>query len=291
MNTVMSKDQLLAAAKRLVVIVVAALIMSCNIRFLVRNAGLFPGGATGLTLLIQGIFEKFFEIEVPYTVLNVAINAVPVYIGFRFIGKKFTLYSCVMIFLTGIFTDLIPSLVITDDVLLACIFGGIINGFVISMVLNVDATTGGTDFISIYLSNRTGMDSFNIILGINAVILCTAGFLFGWDKSLYSIIFQYASTQVLHLLYKKYQKTTMFIVTNMPDEICKAIHDMTNHGATIFEAKGSYEHKTHYVVYSIVAAPQYHKVMKLAKSIDPGCFINAMSTEELNGRFQMRPYD
>lgn len=278
-------------AKRIVVIVLAALLMAVNIRFLVRNAGLFPGGATGLTLLIQESFEEFFHINISYTILNVAINAVPVYIGFRYIGKKFTLFSCVMIFLTGFFTDLIPSYVVTDDVLLSCIFGGIINGFVISLVLNVDATTGGTDFISIFLSTRTGMDSFNIVLGINAVILCTAGFLFGWDKALYSIVFQYASTEVLHLLYKKYQQQTLFIVTNFPDEICHKIHDMTDHGATIINAEGSYEHQNHRIVYSVVSRAEYHKVIKAAKVIDPGCFINAISTEELAGRFNQRPYE
>ena len=67
----------------------------------------------------------------------------------------------------------------------------------------MNATTGGTDFIAIYLSDKKGVDSFNIVLGLNAVILAAAGILFGWDKALYSIIFQYASTQVLHVLYKK----------------------------------------------------------------------------------------
>lgn len=85
------------------------------------------------------------------------LNAIPVYIGFRFIGKKFTLYSCLMIFLTGIFTDLIPGYAITYDTLLISIFGGMINGAVVSLCLVMGATTGGTDFIAIFLSERKGM--------------------------------------------------------------------------------------------------------------------------------------
>lgn len=81
------------------------------------------------------------------------------------------------------------------------IFGGIINELVISICLLVNATTGGTDFIAIYLSEKKGVDSFHIVLELNVVILASAGLLFGWDKALYSIIFQYASTQVLHTLY------------------------------------------------------------------------------------------
>ena len=186
--------------KRIAVICVAALIMALNIKSFVRTGGLYPGGATGITVLIQEIGRIFWNVELPYTIITVLVNAFPIYIGFRFIGKKFTLYSCVMIFLTGIFTDMIPARIITYDTLLISIFGGMINGFVIALCLRSDATTGGTDFIGIYLSDKKGMDSFNLVLGINIVILSSAGILFGWDKALYSIIFQYASTQVLHAM-------------------------------------------------------------------------------------------
>lgn len=220
-------------AVRLLTICVASLIMAANIKTFVQTGALIPGGATGLTILIQRAFAYFFQINLPYTLLNVIINAIPIYIGFRYIGKKFTLYSCLMIFLTGIFTDLIPSYVVTYDILLISIFGGIINGFAISQCLRVDATTGGTDFISIYLSQKTGTDSFNIVLGINIVIVGLGGLLFGWDIALYSIIFQYASTQVLHMLYKQYQQQTLFIVTNKAAAVCEAISNISHHGATI----------------------------------------------------------
>ena len=272
---------------RLLVVVVAAFIMACNIRFLVRSAGLFPGGATGLTLLIQEIFSKFFQIDVPYTIINLAINAIPIYIGFRFIGKKFTLLSCVMIVLTSVFTDLLPGgVVITEDVLLISVFGGIINGFVISTCLRVDATSGGTDFIAVYLSQKKGMESFNIALGINVVILCTAGVLFGWDKALYSIIFQYASTQVLHVLYKRYQKETFFIVTNRPSEVCQAIRSVSGHASTVLEGEGSYENKKRNVVYSIVALSEKQAVLNAVKAADEKAFINTIKTEQLSGRFR-----
>ncbi len=158
-------------AKRIVVICIASVVMALNIKTFVRTGGLYPGGATGLTLLIQRIVELFFGFELPYTVINILLNLVPIYIGFRFIGKKFTLYSCLCIMLTNVLTDILPSRAIVYDTLLISVFGGMINGFAISMCLMMNATTGGTDFISIYLSEKTGMDSFNIILGFNAVLL------------------------------------------------------------------------------------------------------------------------
>ncbi len=275
--------------KRIVVICIAALIMAVNIKTFVRTGGLYPGGATGLTILIQRAAESFLNIELPYTLVNLILNAVPVYIGFRFIGKKFTLYSCLMILLTSIFTDIIPAHVITYDTLLISIFGGMINGFVISVCLIMNATTGGTDFISIYLSAKSGVDSWNVVLGFNVVIISIAGLLFGWDKALYSIIFQYASTQVLHVLYKRYQKQTLFIVTNKGKEVCEAIYEVSNHGATILDGTGSYEHEERNIIYSVVSGEESKKVLSAVKQVDPAAFVNVIKTAELSGRFYQKP--
>lgn len=275
--------------KRIAVICIASIIMAVNIKSFVHTGGLYPGGATGLALLIQRAAEIFFHVTIPYTMINIALNAIPVYIGFRFIGKKFTLYSCFMIVLTSVLTDIIPGYVITSDTLLISIFGGMINGFVISLCLIMNATTGGTDFIAIYLSEKTEMDSFNIVLGFNIVILAAAGILFGWDKALYSIIFQYASTQVLHMLYKKYQQETLFVVTNRAKEVYEAIARMTNHGATIIEGEGSYEHRERKVVYSVVSSSESKKVIAAIKAADPAAFVNAIKTDQLSGRFYQRP--
>lgn len=239
--------------KRIIAICIGAVIMAVNNKTFVRTGGLYPGGATGLTILIQHIAEMFFNVAIPYTVVNLLLNAVPVYIGFKFIGKKFTLYSCLMIILASVLTDAIPGYVITYDTLLISVFGGMLSGLAISLCLMVDATSGGTDFIAIFLSERKGVDSFNIILGVNFVILSLAGILFGWDKALYSIIFQFVSTQVLHALYKKYQQETLFVVTNKPQEVCDAIFRISHHGATILEGQGSFEHCERNVVYSVVS--------------------------------------
>ena len=276
---------------RILTICIASLIMATNIKTFVQTGALVPGGATGLTILIQRAFETFFQLHIPYTVLNILINCVPIYIGFRYIGKKFTLYSCLMIFLTGALTDIIPSYVVTYDILLISIFGGIINGLAISMCLKVDATTGGTDFISIYLSQKTGTDSFNIVLAVNTVIVGLGGILFGWDIALYSIIFQYASTQVLHMLYKQYQQQTLFIVTNKAAAVCEAISDISNHGATIMRGEGSYEGRERHVVYSVVSTDESQRVISAIKAVDEAAFINTIKTEQVKGRFYHRPKD
>ena len=283
------KTEAKESIKKILVICFASFLMALNIKSFVRTGGLYPGGATGLALLIQRAADMFLHITIPYTIVNILLNAIPVYIGFRFIGKKFTMYSCLMIVLTSVLTDIIPGYAITYDTLLISIFGGLINGFVIGLCLHMNATTGGTDFIAIYLSEKKEIDSWNVVLGINVVILAAAGVLFGWDKALYSIIFQYTSTQVVHILYRKYQHETMFIVTNMATEVYEVISKMSNHGATIMEGEGSYEHQERKIVYSVVSSAQSKSIIREVKKADPHAFVNAIKTEQIAGRFYQKP--
>ena len=277
--------------RRLFFVVIASFIMAINIKSFVQTGGLYPGGATGLTLLIIRSAKIYLDLSLPYTLVNLLLNAIPIYIGFRFLGKKFTIYSCIMIVLTSVLTDLLPSYVITYDTLLIAIFGGIISGFAISLCLSENFTTGGTDFIGIYFSEKKGVDAWNMILGFNVIILIVAGFEFGWDKALYSIIFQYASTEVLHLLFKKFQQETLFIVTNNATRICEIISKISGHGATIIDAMGPYENKDRKIVYSVVSSAESKKVINAVREADEHAFVNIMKTERVAGRFYFKPYE
>ncbi|MBR1642698.1 MAG: YitT family protein [Butyrivibrio sp.] len=285
------KEALKKDVVRFAVVILAAFVMAVNINFFVNAGGLYPGGATGLTIIIQRIALKFFYITIPFTPINVILNAIPVYIGFRFIGKRFTLFSMIMVIANGLFVDLLPSYAFTNDELLAAVFGGLLNAIAITMCLNVDATSGGTDFISIFLSQKKGIDAFPYILAGNTVILTIAGLLFGWDKALYSMIFQFVTTTALHTLYRTYQQKTLFIITDVPDQVCSLIYDTCGHGATLIDGEGSFAHKNKKIVYSIVSASDTRKLIPKIKELDPGAFINSVRTEEITGNFYMRPRD
>ena len=274
---------------RVLVIAASSLIIALNLKSFVQAGDLFPGGFTGLTRLIQRVCLENFSIELPFAPINLTLNAVPAIISFLLVGKRFTLYSCLSIALTSIFTDLVPSIAITEDTLLICIFGGLINGFAISLCLRMDTTSGGTDFIAIYLSRKKGIDSWNIILYFNVVILLVAGLSFGWDKALYSIIFQYTTTQVVQTLYKRYQKKTLFIVTDNPHKVCEVIYAISKHGATIIKGEGSFLHNERSLVYSVVSSDESKKVVHAIREVDPHSFINTVKTQELAGLFYQRP--
>lgn len=267
---------------------IAAVIFAANIKTFVRAGGLFPGGFTGITLLIQGICETYFNFTIPYTIVNLSLNVIPVFIGFKFIGKKFTISSCFVIFLTSILTDLIPAQPITYDPLLISIFGGFVNGLSMSLCLMGNTSTGGTDFFAIYFSEKHGQDIWNYILLVNACVLLIAGLLFGWDTALYSIIFQFSSTQVIHILHRRYKKNTLFIVTNKPEEVYESISHLSQHSATRFDGIGCYSGESMTLLYSVVSEEESKFLVKKVHEVDPAAFVNIIKTDFINGRFFQR---
>ncbi len=287
----MKKNTLLDDTKRTALIITASFLMAMNIKSFVRAGDLLPGGFSGLTLLLQQIARHFWNLELSYSLINFSLNAVPVIISFKYIGKKFTGYSCLMIILTGIFTDVLSGFQMTNDILLVSVFGGILNAFSISLCLYANATSGGTDFIAIFFSEKYGIETWNYIFAGNCIILLIAGYLFGWEEALYSIIFQYTSTQVLHFLYKRYQKQTLLIITSKPDEIYQEIRENTNHDATLFKGIGCYKKQECNMLYSVVGRDEIKSVIKKTKEIDKNAFINTMNTQQLTGRFYQRPND
>lgn len=276
---------------RIIIVIIASLLYAWNLCCFAKSADLLPGGISGVSLLLQHIIKSIFHVTVPYSVFNILLNLFPVYIGFRYIGKKFTLYSILTILLSSIFVDILPDYIFTTDVLLISIFGGLINGFAIALCLNVGTTTGGTDFISIYMSQQKGMDAWNYILFGNVIILLIAGAMFGWSIALYSIIYQFCSTQIIQMLYKRYQKETLFIISNKADEIYHLIKNTTNHDATLFHGIGCYEAKEKEMIYSVINTDARRQLIPLIHSVDPHAFINVVKTEELAGRFHDIPND
>lgn len=276
---------------RVIIVIIASLLYAWNLCCFAKSADLLPGGISGVSLLLQHIIKSIFHVTVPYSVFNILLNLFPVYIGFRYIGKKFTLYSILTILLSSIFVDILPDYIFTTDILLISIFGGLINGFAIALCLNVGTTTGGTDFISIYMSQQKGMDAWNYILFGNVIILLIAGAMFGWSIALYSIIYQFCSTQIIQMLYKRYQKETLFIISDKTDEIYRLIKDTTNHDATLFHGIGCYEAKEKEMIYSVINTDARRQLIPLIHSVDPHAFINVVKTEELAGRFHDIPND
>jgi uncharacterized membrane-anchored protein YitT (DUF2179 family) len=292
-----SKQQKLlrSPVKRILLITLGAVLLAFNMNTFVHAGGLIPGGFTGLALLIQECARKFLGKQVPFSVVLILFNSVPAAISFKFIGKWYTILSCLMIVLTGVLTDFMPSMFTEflqlHDTLLSSVFGGLLNAVAIALCLFAGATSGGTDFIAIFIAERFGKDAWNYIFAGNCVILVFAAVLFSVDKALYSIIFQFTTTSALKALYHGYQQVTLFIITDKPDEVYQLIRDKTHHAATEFRGVGRYKMTEHIMLYSVVSASESRSLLSEIKKIDPFAFVNVLKTERLNGRFYKPPKD
>ncbi len=122
-------------------------------------------------------------------------------------------------------------------------------------------------------------------------MLAVAGLLFGWDKALYSIIFQFASTQVVHMLDPRFKRTTLFIISNRAQEVYEQIKDTTHHGATLFHGTGLYNGEERDMLYSVIAGDQVKQITRVVRDIDPHAFINILKTDQVAGNFYRRPHD
>ena len=113
--------------------------------------------------------------------------------------------------------------------------------------------------------------------------------LFGFDKALYSIIYQYTGTQMIQILFKRYQKATLLIITSQPSAVYGKIRALTHHDATLLDGTGCYEGAERQILYSVIGREQVDAVIAAIRSIDPKAFINVINTEQINGRFYRTP--
>lgn len=270
---------------RILMVTAAAMLSALNINTFISAGGLYPGGITGLALLLQRLFQGKMGLSLPYSLFYLAMSAPTVYLGFRYVGKRYTSLTVLFMILISVLTDVLPVIPVTYDTFLISLFGGLISGFAAGLCLMAGACSGGLDFVAMYFIQEKGKPGWSIVFGVNVVILAVAGILFGWDKALYSIILQYVVKVVINTMHTKYQKQTLFIVTEDPINVCREISNVSQHGATILPGIGAYHGEDRPIVYSVVAKAEYHKVIAAVKKTDKKAFINAVQTDDLEGRF------
>ena len=290
-NMVSIKNNYLKSLISIVCVVTASFVLSFNIKSFVRAANLLPGGFTGLSLLIQRSFDVFFNVNIPYSLINITLNAFPAMIGFRLIGKKFTTYTVLLIILNSLMVDFIPVTPLTYDPLLVAVVGGILNGTALCIALYGHASTGGTDFIAVYLSNKLKKSSWSFVFILNCIILLVAGCLFGFEAAMYSIIFQFVSTQVVEKFNKRDQKLTLLVITSIPDKIEEKFLEYSHHGMTRFDGTGSYLKKNQTMLMTVIAANEFKQSIHMIREIDPQVFIDVIESKDVKGKFYMQPIE
>lgn len=272
-------------------IVISALISALSLKVFISAGGLFPGGFSGLAVLLSRLILREYGIDIPFGVLYVSFNIIPTILVYKFVGKWFTRYSVLQFALVSILVAVIPEMEITYDIVLIAIFGGILSGISASLALAANASGGGTDFIAIYISNKTNAPAWQYILYGNSLLLVVAGLLFGWEKALYSIIFQYVSTQVVNSMHQRYKLMSLRLFTEVPDAMIEAILKTTRHGITKLWGEGGYSKRPKCMLYMVVNAFEVEDIVAIAQTVDPKVFIDISKTERVLGNYYRKPLE
>ena len=272
-------------------IILSSLIYSFGFVSFVHSGNLFPGGYAGLSRLISQALEKFFHFRISFSVVYFTLNAITTVFVWTKVGHKFVIYSILWYTLASVFTSFLPAIPITSDLLLIAVFGGGVNGFALGIALRNNASSGGTDFIAIYLSLRFNRPTWNYIMAGNAVVLLLAGLMFGWNQALYSIIFQFVSTQVINTMHQRFKLTELKIITNKPDDVCQAIFHICRHGITKIPCEGGFTHKPHTMLEMAINTYQLRDVIAVILKVDKDAFITVDTVNRIVGNYYQKPLD
>ena len=254
-------------------------------------AKIYPSGISGLSRLVSDILKDYASLNIPYFYFYLIINLFLAALVYKHIGKLFTIFSVLQTTLVSVFSSFFPTLHILDDPLLIAIFGGLLSGFGVSLALTNGASSGGTDFISIYYSNKYHKSMWDYVFGFNSAIICVAGLLYGWQIAAYSIIFQYASNTIVSKMHKRYTHQAIIIVTKRPQEVIDSIFKNVRHGITKISAQGAYKGADETMLYTVVNSFQTAEVVRYALEGDPKAFIETRNSLRVYGNYYQKPLD
>lgn len=271
--------------KNLLIVSLGSIIYVIGLQWFIVPAGIYTGGFAGLGQLFSTIFERYLGIEVPFNIIWLVLNLPVFYIGFKHVGKRFTLYSMVSVLLGFVVLAVVPIIEISDDILVNVIFGGVISGYGVGLTLKVGASTGGMDIVSQYLAHKYDGSFGKYSFSLNLVIITVAGFLGGWEIALYTIINLYISMQVINMIHTRHKKVTLMIITDKSETLVKELHQRLVRGITLIPAKGAYSKQSKEILLMVITSYELFTVLEVVKATDENAFVNVIKSESVIGNF------
>ncbi|MBI0576935.1 YitT family protein [Neobacillus cucumis] len=270
--------------RRAIAITIGAIIMATGLEiFLVPNH-VIDGGITGISIMLShlsgwqlGIFLFLFNL--PF-----------VYLGFKHLGKSFAFSTIYGIFVLSIFTSLFhPVPAFTNDILLATVFGGIIAGIGVGIVIRNGGALDGTEILAIVIHKKVPFSVGEIIMFINIFILGTSGFVFGWDRAMYSLLAYVLATKAIDTVVAGMEGSkSVWIISEKAQAIGQAVTERLGRGVTYFEGKGAFSGDNKKVIFSIITRLEESKLKMLVEDIDPSAFLAIADVSDVRGRFKKK---
>ncbi len=273
-----------------VAVVLSALLQAFAMQTFLNPVQILSSGFTGMAVLIEKI-TSIYGIHFSTSLGMIALNVPVAIFCYKHIGKKFVIFSMLQVFLASFFLRFCHFQPLFEDVLLNICFGGFAYGMAIVIALKGNASTAGTDFIALYVSNQTGKAIWQYVFVFNACMLCIFGYMFGWEYAGYSIMFQFISTKTIDSFYHRYKRVTLQITTNEPEAVVGKYIRHYRHGISVMEGYGGYSKQKMCLLHTVVSSYEVQDIVQHLQDADPKVIVNVLPTETFFGGFYQKPID
>lgn len=267
---------------RFIFMILGMLVSALGINGFLRPAHLLSGGATGISTSIN------YLTNINLGLLTFLVN-IPIFIlGFIYLEKEFCITSMINMVIFSVILGLtqdISNYIPIKDILLQSVYGGILSGLGVGLVLRAKSSQGGTDIISAILKIKRNIEMKNTAFTINAIIVLIGSFLFGLDLALYTLIGMFLNAYTMSFIKDalNYQKSVM-VISNENQAIADEIMRTMVRGVTFLNAEGAYTHENKKIIYTVVSSCEIPKIKNIAMKYDKKAFISVNDVTEVKGR-------
>lgn len=251
--------------------------------FMIPNKFL-DGGMTGIAILLHEIFH------INISILVIALNMLFIYLGYRKIGKTFAVQTTIAVLLLSVGLLLININPITTDKLLIAIFGGLLMGTGVGLVIRGGGVIDGAEVIAVFTRRKVGFSNSEIIMLINCIIFAVAALEFGIETAMYSVITYFTATRATNYVVDGIEEfTAMNIVSSQQEEIKNFLVNELGKGITVYKGErgylpGSFDIKSDCeIIVTIVTRLEIKQIQDAVMMIDPKAFVYVQSIKEASG--------
>ncbi|WP_199622288.1 YitT family protein [Paenibacillus alkalitolerans] len=280
-----NKQSKLKLLRRAVFLTLGAALVSVGLEiFLVPNH-IIDGGIVGISIILSALSK------VPLGAFLLLLNIPFLIFGYKQIGKTFALSTLYGVLIMSIGTTLLHHTPpITIDPLLASVFGGIILGIGVGMVIRSGGSLDGTEIVAILFSKTTAFSVGEIVMFINLFILGSAGFVFGWDRAMYSLIAYYIAFKMIDVTIEGFDESkAVWIISENSDDIGDAILSRLGRGVTYLNGEGGFTGGAKRVIFCVITRLEEAKLKSIVEELDPAAFLAIGNIHDVRGgRFKKK---
>lgn len=263
-------------------IIFGSFILACSIQILLVPARLLTGGVTGIAIILN--FLTSLDVWMWYMLLNI-----PIFIaGYRFVSKRFALYSLLGILALSFFLAMLQSLNVQSgisDILISAVLGGVFNGIGIGIIMRNKGSSGGTDIIAVIVKRYKGFNFGEVMFAINIIIIGIFAFIENIELAFYSGITIYISSSVIDMVLVGLRvNKSAVIISSKAEDIAAAIIHNINRGCTFLSGQGAYTGINKNIIMVTVGKTQLPRLKEIVFHIDPQAFITINDSIEVYGK-------